>query len=127
MLITTRQDAQRLGIKRFFTGVQCQRGHAAERYTSTGGCVECHAHVYQRELNTPLMNQSFYFMPVRGLGFKQDTTALEAQAAFQYMEEAGWHNAAVDALRANPALMDKYINTLTALQMTKLTGVKFVR
>jgi hypothetical protein len=34
-------EAKALGLKRFFTGEPCKRGHVAERYVSGGGCVEC--------------------------------------------------------------------------------------
>jgi hypothetical protein len=41
--ILTRKDAKRLGLKRYFTGRPCRRGHIAERYVSTKTCVECSA------------------------------------------------------------------------------------
>lgn len=37
----TRAEARTSGLKFFFTGVVCEQGHIARRYTSTGGCVEC--------------------------------------------------------------------------------------
>jgi len=42
--IITRDAARARGLKRFFTGVPCKRGHVAERYVvGTGGamCIEC--------------------------------------------------------------------------------------
>lgn len=36
-----RHQAAREGKTRFYTGTPCRRGHDCERYTSTGGCVEC--------------------------------------------------------------------------------------
>lgn len=36
-----RADAQLLGFTTYNTGKPCKHGHTAERYTSTGGCVEC--------------------------------------------------------------------------------------
>jgi 5-methylcytosine-specific restriction endonuclease McrA len=43
MLMRTqaRKDALALGLKRYFTGVACCRGHVAERRTSTGQCLLC--------------------------------------------------------------------------------------
>jgi hypothetical protein len=37
----TRTDAAAFGFKRFYTGKPCRWGHVAERYTSSGNCVEC--------------------------------------------------------------------------------------
>ena len=37
----SRAEAQALGLKKFFTGQPCRRGHVAERYTNGGACVEC--------------------------------------------------------------------------------------
>jgi hypothetical protein len=39
--IITRADAAAHGLKRFYTGKVCKRGHDAERYTRNGTCVEC--------------------------------------------------------------------------------------
>lgn len=38
----TRGGAAALGLKLFFTGKPCIRGHVARRYVSTGGCTVCH-------------------------------------------------------------------------------------
>ena len=39
--IVTRAAAKAAGLKRYFTGKPCVRGHTTERYAA-GGCVECH-------------------------------------------------------------------------------------
>lgn len=39
--VITREDAYRSGQQRFFTGKPCKQGHLAQRYVSTGSCVEC--------------------------------------------------------------------------------------
>lgn len=39
--IITRAEAKAQGLKRYFTGKPCKHGHVAERYLSTGQCVEC--------------------------------------------------------------------------------------
>ncbi len=41
MTPVTRQHAIGRGLKRYFTGLACLRGHVAERYVLNGGCVEC--------------------------------------------------------------------------------------
>lgn len=42
MEIITRTEAKALGLKRFFTGNTCAKGHVEERLTSNGACVACH-------------------------------------------------------------------------------------
>lgn len=37
----SRQDAEAEGLKRYFTGEPCVRGHVAERFVSSRGCVQC--------------------------------------------------------------------------------------
>jgi hypothetical protein len=39
--MSSRIDAMRTGRKRFYTGKPCIRGHFAERYATSGNCVEC--------------------------------------------------------------------------------------
>jgi hypothetical protein len=38
--IVTRQEARDRGLKRYFTGQKCKRGHVAERWTCDANCVE---------------------------------------------------------------------------------------
>ena len=42
--IISRKDAKAQGLKRYYTGKTCKRGHVAERQTSDGSCFECHKH-----------------------------------------------------------------------------------
>jgi hypothetical protein len=39
--IISRASAIKAGSKRYFTGNECCHGHTAERYVTTGSCVEC--------------------------------------------------------------------------------------
>ena len=39
--IINKAQAKQLGMKRYFTGVPCNRGHMCERLTSCGNCMEC--------------------------------------------------------------------------------------
>ena len=39
--IISRAEAKALGLKCYFAGKPCKRGHVAERYVSGNGCVEC--------------------------------------------------------------------------------------
>ena len=36
-----KKDASRKGLKRYFTGKPCVRGHLVERFTSNSNCLEC--------------------------------------------------------------------------------------
>jgi hypothetical protein len=39
--IITRKEALAKGLKGFFTGKPCKRGHVVERRVDTGDCAEC--------------------------------------------------------------------------------------
>lgn len=39
--VISRRAAFTAGLKRYFTGEPCRKGHIAERYVSTGGCLDC--------------------------------------------------------------------------------------
>lgn len=41
MEIITRMAAARSGLKRYYTGKPCKRGHDSERWVYNGHCVEC--------------------------------------------------------------------------------------
>ena len=41
MIAKTGKEARALGIPRYFTGVECKRGHFSERYSNNGQCVQC--------------------------------------------------------------------------------------
>ncbi len=38
----SRKEAKELGLRRYFTGKRCVRGHVAERRVSTGKCTICY-------------------------------------------------------------------------------------
>lgn len=40
-LIVTRKEAKERGLKRYFSGGSCPKGHVTERITVNGQCVEC--------------------------------------------------------------------------------------
>lgn len=41
MKLTSRKDAKKLRLKRYFTGKPCKRGHVDERQTSNNTCLSC--------------------------------------------------------------------------------------
>lgn len=63
--VLTRQQAANLGQKRYYTGRPCSKGHSAQRFTSTGGCVVCsknYVKEYQSRLKkTTVANLAGFF------------------------------------------------------------------
>lgn len=54
MKLIARSEALTQGVKRYFTGKPCIRGHIAERAVSNRGCLQCHADdMFIRQLNDP--------------------------------------------------------------------------
>ena len=49
MKIVSRKEAINENFPRYFTGKPCKRGHLAERYTSTGMCINCQNHHHEAE------------------------------------------------------------------------------
>ena len=41
--IISRKEAKAKGLKRYFTGKECEKHHISERQTSNGSCLKCHA------------------------------------------------------------------------------------
>lgn len=41
--VMTRRAAVEAGLKRYYTGKPCSKGHDAQRFTSTGACIKCAA------------------------------------------------------------------------------------
>jgi 5-methylcytosine-specific restriction endonuclease McrA len=39
--LISRKKAKELGLKRYYTGVLCKRGHDSERKTACGNCIQC--------------------------------------------------------------------------------------
>lgn len=48
MEVVTRKEAKALGLKRYFNGVPCPKGHLAERTFKKSTCVEC-SNTYYRD------------------------------------------------------------------------------
>lgn len=47
-MIVSKLEAKAAGLKRFMTGRACRNGHVAERYVTSGACVECDRKLWQR-------------------------------------------------------------------------------
>jgi hypothetical protein len=55
--IITRADALSKGLKRYFTGQPCVRGHVAERYVTAKTCLECNRECSRKRLRDPRTRQ----------------------------------------------------------------------
>lgn len=55
--IMTRRQAAEAGLKRYYNGRPCSKGHESPRFTSTGACVTCAAS-YVKEYNSRLKKES---------------------------------------------------------------------
>lgn len=99
--LISREEAYALGLKRFYTGKPCKRGHDSERYTSIGSCAQCQNWKLPPKTVKKNMPNSFGW-PHRALIFNAWLGPFkpeEIQAAFMYIERHGWHNAAIEAVR----------------------------
>jgi hypothetical protein len=57
----SRKEATSRGLQRYFTGVPCNHGHVAERYTSTRNCLACQKiHDKGRHRATPGYQKKWY-------------------------------------------------------------------
>ena len=61
MEIVSREDAIKQGLKRYFTGEPCERGHIAERWVCNGLCVVCHKDYYQANYDKIIAYQRDYY------------------------------------------------------------------
>jgi hypothetical protein len=73
----------------------------------------------KRNMNGPKGNNVGW--PSVGLIFKTpDVLPEEIEAAFRYIEACGWHDAALQAVRKDPALLAKYVAPLTAKEEARM-------
>ncbi|MDB4352871.1 hypothetical protein OAA60_05530 [Porticoccaceae bacterium] len=57
---TTKAEAKEKGLKRYFVGKPCKRGHVSERYVADGACCECKidcAKAYREEYRDSIKKQ----------------------------------------------------------------------
>lgn len=56
-----RTTAQAEGLKHYFNGNPCKRGHVVLRFVSTNGCVECHRDYVARPESVKLGQKNYYY------------------------------------------------------------------
>lgn len=67
--VVSRRTAEARGLKRYFTGKPCKRGHLAERYTSNGKCVACVSPRTARPFDLVLAGQVAWWCTYPGIGW----------------------------------------------------------
>lgn len=113
-IVIAREDAYDRGLRRFYTGEPCKKGHVAERYVVNGACIECQNWRGKRESRKGPQGRNVGW-PTQGLVFSvKDILPEEIEAAFRYMEHNGWHDTALLAVRNDPALLVKHTIPMTA-------------
>lgn len=106
--VISRDEAHRRGLKRFYTGEPCKRGHVCERFTSNAGCITClnrsspTKHTLRgRNVGWPSVGLIFNIVP--------PPEPHEIEAAFRMLEAYGWHDHCVKLLRENPELVTRFV------------------
>lgn len=89
--IISRQAAHAAGLLRFYTGVPCKRGHTAERYVSTGGCIMCLSQGFKFRRNA-FSHELAAYMPQR-LWAPRSYSADELQALEVYLQRCIYEHA----------------------------------
>ena len=104
MRVTSRKDAQAQGLKKYFTGTPCRKGHVAERYVA-GNCCEC---VSQRKKELYQQNREavLAYMKVQGAAYRAANPQKRAENAKRWKQK---NAACVQELerqrrRANPEI-----------------------
>lgn len=102
-VVVDRMTAQSKGLKRYYTGEPCKKGHIAERFVSSGGCVLC-VNWATRGASGPNVKGATLMFPALGVSqvemaqavqmtelLAQNTLFLMAQhPKFKRYVEAGW-------------------------------------
>ena len=108
----TREAAHLKGLKRFYTGEPCKRGHDSERFVANGGCVQC------MNFSTPGKRKVFQarnvYWPTQAFIFETmpPPTPEEMQAAVNLMRARRWHESTLQEVRKDPALLASHLDPI---------------
>jgi|SRR5579863_6397945 len=116
LLVISRREAHTRGLKRYYSGEPCMRGHDCERFVANGGCVQCSTFVSptKGKRRRPLANNQGW--PARAITFSVGFVPerVEIEAAFLYAEANGWLNVALQRIHDDPKLLAQYATLLSA-------------
>lgn len=102
MELITRSDAALKGLRRYFTGELCLYGHITERYTANTKCLGCIPRIPRVPKKQGATIAPNIFWAMTPFVFDRSAGVLspeEMQSAIAYVQKAGWHDAALQALR----------------------------
>lgn len=80
----TRKDASTAGLRHFYTGKPCKRGHIRERAVATGSCLGClavYAREYAQKFSVPKRSQLMGAEPLTVSVRPEHNAAVEAFVA----------------------------------------------
>jgi hypothetical protein len=125
--IMSRRDAHARGLDRFYTGKPCTRDHYSDRYTSNGACIACLTFKSPARAEGPRGRNVYW--PTRPFAFATQPmpSPEEMEAAINYVAQAGWHDAALQELRKDPAQFERYMNVYTDAEAHKARQLLRVR
>lgn len=107
----SRMEAHAVGKNRYFTGVPCIRGHVCERYVTNGGCVDCiNFKVVKRARVFAGAPQALPEVPFH-FDIEPRPNMKEMMAALYMMQACNWHVKALQQMRENPELFNRYRGT----------------
>lgn len=118
-VVISRDEAFAKGLKRYYTGKPCHKGHDCERYVSSGGCLDC---VTFKAAPKIRRNENLVW-PDRGFLFVSPGSYSEKIAALRYVAHMRWHETALAELRKNPALMAQFSAEVTADDLAKARAI----
>jgi hypothetical protein len=121
LILRSREEAHAAGLKRFYTGKPCHKGHDCERYTSTGGCCDCVN--WKTPHGTSNKSAANLCFPERAFLFVTPCTRDEMEAALRYVAHMRWHESALQALRDDPALMLQFARAPTETELVAARAV----
>lgn len=123
--IMSRREALELGLKRFYNGKPCSRGHLAERFTCNGACSDCLT--FKTPSKVRKVTGTNVGWPAKGLVFHVGFTPTreEVEACFNYIEACGWHDVALQAVHDDPVLLAKHIAPLSGVEKAALHGTDY--
>lgn len=120
MNIVSKLEAKALGLKQYFTGIPCRKGHTSKRYTNGGGCIACvmspenmeasRKRLKERYANPELRAKHLQNIKLRSLAPKEK----ERRTAYnkEYSQRDGVREKQADYLRQwcenNPGKMEAY-------------------
>lgn len=99
----TRAEAKEKGLKRYFTGTPCRNGHVAERYSSSGRCIECvsecNRKIYEKDPAKKIKSAQKWYAENKGDKLKYDLERYHSNPKVK-VQQLEWKRANSDKMSA---------------------------